>query len=96
VWWQVLGKSLSRGERSLLGAYQQVAVEHMNNNSGVLMPLSAFYTTIQTFLDSSIRSVIIRSEQNERLNDFDIEVLKLLFLVKYVSVFHHCQVMKME
>jgi hypothetical protein len=79
------GKSLSKGERSLLGAYQQVAIEYMNSNTGVIMPFSAFYSTIQTFLDSSIRSVIIHAEQNDRLNDFDVEVLKLLFLVKYVK-----------
>lgn len=79
------GKSLSRGERSLLGAYQQVAKEYMNVESTILIPFSAFYSTIETFLDSSIRSVIINAERNERLDEFDVEVLKLLFLVKYVK-----------
>lgn len=51
----------------------------------VLIPFSAFYKTIETFLDSSIRSVIIHAEQNDNLNEFDVEVLKLLFLVKYVK-----------
>ena len=79
------GKSLSKGERSLLGAYQQVAVEYMDKDSNILIPFSAFYKTIETFLDSSIRSVIINAEKNDRLDEFDIEVLKLLFLVKYVK-----------
>ena len=79
------GKSLSRGERSLLGAYQQVAKEYMNAESTILIPFSAFYSTIETFLDSSIRSVIINAERNEHLDEFDVEVLKLLFLVKYVK-----------
>lgn len=79
------GKSLSKGERSLLGAYQQVAVDYMNKDTNILIPFSAFYRTIETFLDSSIRSVIIHAEENDNLNDFDIEVLKLLFLVKYVK-----------
>lgn len=79
------GKSLSKGERSLLGAYQQVAIEYMDSNSNILVPFSAFYKTIETFLDSSIRSVIIKAEKNENLDPFDIEVLKLLFLVKYVK-----------
>ncbi len=79
------GKSLSRGERSLLGAYQQVAIDYMDMDSNVLVPFSAFYKTIETFLDSSIRSVIINAEKNERLDEFDVEVLKLLFLVKYVN-----------
>ena len=79
------GKSLSKGERSLLGAYQQVAIEYMESDSNILVPFSAFYKTIETFLDSSIRSVIMNAEKNERLDEFDVEVLKLLFLVKYVK-----------
>lgn len=79
------GKSLSKGERSLLGAFQQVAVDHMYKETGVLIPFSAFYSTIQTFLDSSIRSVILHAEQNDKLDTFDVEVLKLLFLIKYVK-----------
>ena len=53
------GKHLSKGERSLLGAFQEVGKEYMNKESGVLVPFSAFYNTIKTFLDSSISSVII-------------------------------------
>ena len=79
------GKSLSKGERSLLGAYQQVAIDYMESDSNILVPFSAFYKTIETFLDSSIRSVIMNAEKNERLDEFDVEVLKLLFLVKYVK-----------
>lgn len=79
------GKSLSKGERSFLGAYQQVAIDYMEKDSKVLVPFSAFYKTIETFLDSSIRSVIMNAEKNERLDEFDVEVLKLLFLVKYVK-----------
>ncbi|KGM93221.1 BREX system P-loop protein BrxC [Clostridium botulinum] len=79
------GKSLSKGERSLLGAYQQVAVDYMEKDTNILIPFSAFYKTIETFLDSSIKSVIIHAENNDKLNEFDVEVLKLLFLVKYVK-----------
>jgi hypothetical protein len=79
------GKSLSKGERSLLGAYQQVAVEYKDKNTNILIPFSAFYKTIETFLDSSIRTVIIHAEKNENLNEYDVEVLKLLFLIKYVK-----------
>ncbi|MDU1180602.1 MAG: BREX system P-loop protein BrxC [Clostridium sp.] len=79
------GKSLSKGERSLLGAYQQVAVDYMESDSNILIPFSAFYKTIETFLDSSIRSVVMNAEKNDRLDKFDVEVLKLLFLVKYVK-----------
>lgn len=79
------GKHLSKGERSLLGAFQEVGKEYMNKESGVLVPFSAFYNTIKTFLDSSISSVIIQASKNNNLNEFDVEVLKLLFLIKYVK-----------
>ncbi|KAA8678777.1 BREX system P-loop protein BrxC [Clostridium sp. HV4-5-A1G] len=79
------GKSLSRGERSLLGAYQQVAVDYMEEDTRMLVPFSSFYKTIEIFLDSSIRSVVIYAEKNEKLDAFDVKVLKLLFLLKYVK-----------
>lgn len=79
------GKHLSKGERSLLGAFQEVGKDYMYKESGVLVPFSAFYNTIKTFLDSSTSSVIIQASKNNNLNEFDVEVLKLLFLVKYVK-----------
>ncbi len=81
------GRSLSQGERSLLEAYQQVAVEYMNKDTNTLIPFSAFYKTIETFLDSSITEVIIGAENNKSLNSYDLKVLKVLFLVKYVKGF---------
>ncbi|MCG4580090.1 BREX system P-loop protein BrxC [Clostridium cochlearium] len=79
------GKHLSEGERSLLSAFQESAVKYMKEDIGVLVPFSAFYETVEAFLDSNIRSVILKAEDNERLIKEDIEVLKLLFLIKYVK-----------
>ncbi|MED4904264.1 BREX system P-loop protein BrxC [Parageobacillus thermoglucosidasius] len=79
------GKHLAEGERSLLSAFQESAIKYANEEVGVLVPFSAFYETIEAFLDASIRSVIIQAKQNSRLTDFDVEVLKLLFLIKYVK-----------
>ncbi len=81
----VAGRSLSKGERSLLGAYKQVAVEYKNKNIGTLVPFSAFYSTIETFLGPSIRTVIDYAENNEKLNSYDVKVFKLLFLIKYTG-----------
>lgn len=79
------GKHLAHGERSLLSAFQESAIAFAGENAGALVPFSTFYTTIEGFLDSSIRTVIIHAEQNSRLQSFDIEVLKVLFLIKYVK-----------
>jgi len=77
------GKSLSEGERSLLSAFQESAIRYAEDEMGVLVPFSAFYETIEAFLDSNIRTVISHAEQNTRLFPQDIELLKLLFLIKY-------------
>ncbi|OLS37724.1 BREX system P-loop protein BrxC [Bacillus sp. MRMR6] len=79
------GKSLSEGERSLLSAFQESAIRFAEREEGSLVPFSAFYETIETFLDSSIRTVIIHAKKNSRLKEHDVEILKLLFLIKYVK-----------
>ncbi|WP_352404960.1 BREX system P-loop protein BrxC, partial [Sporanaerobacter acetigenes] len=79
------GKHLSEGERSLLSAFQESAVMYADEKIGTLIPFSAFYDTIEAFLDSNIRTVIIHAEDNANLNKEDIEVLKVLFMIKYVK-----------
>lgn len=79
------GKHLAEGERSLLSAFQESAIRFADEEEGVLVPFSAFYETIETFLDSSIRTVIIQAGKNEKLEPYDVDVLKLLFLIKYVK-----------
>ncbi len=78
------GKHLSEGERSLLSAFQEAAVKYMDKEIGALIPFSAFYDTIETFLDHDIRTVFIHAEDNAKLTEMDIEVLKVLFLIKWV------------
>ncbi|HZX21370.1 MAG TPA: BREX system P-loop protein BrxC, partial [Clostridia bacterium] len=79
------GKHLSEGERSLLSAFQEAAVKYMDKEVGTLVPFSAFYETIETFLDHNIKTVIMHAEDNDRLMNIDIEVLKTLFLIKWVK-----------
>ncbi|EYE87602.1 hypothetical protein Q428_12415 [Fervidicella metallireducens AeB] len=79
------GKHLSEGERSLLSAFQESAIMYAEKEIGTLIPFSAFYETIEAFLDSNIRTVIIHAEDNDRLTKEDVEVLKVLFMIKYVK-----------
>ena len=79
------GKHLSEGERSLLSGFQEAAIRHNNSEIGSLIPFSAFYNTVEKFLDHNIKIVILQGQDNSRLTEFDIEVLKLLFLIKYVK-----------
>lgn len=79
------GKHLAEGERSMLSSFQESAIKYMKSEEGTLIPFSAFYDTIEAFLDSNIRTVIIHSQDNENLSDFDVQLLKILFMVKYVK-----------
>jgi hypothetical protein len=79
------GKHLSEGERSMISSFQESAIQSADSELGVLIPFSAFYDTIERFLDSTIRAVIIRAQDNANLNDFDVEILKVLFMIKYVD-----------
>lgn len=79
------GKHLAEGERSMLSSFQESAMKYENELDGALIPFSTFYDTIEAFLDSNIRTVIIHAQDNKRLNDFDVELLKVMFLIKYVK-----------
>lgn len=79
------GKHLSEGERSLLGAFKETAMKFIDKELGVLVPIPAFYDTIEQFLEHNIRIVINGAINNDRLNDYDVEILKLLFMIKYIK-----------
>jgi len=80
------GKHLSRGERSLLEAFQKAALRLNDTDMGVLVPFHQFYYAIESFLDTSVKKTIDQACQLESLKDFDTEILKTLFLIRYVDV----------
>ncbi|AXF55597.1 BREX system P-loop protein BrxC [Salicibibacter kimchii] len=84
------GKHLAEGERSLLSAFKEAAIQYEYEDLNTLVPFSAFYATIDSFLENTVRSVIIQAEQdakreNHPIQEQDVEVLKLLFLIRYVK-----------
>ncbi len=81
------GKHLSEGERSMLNAFHTAAMDYADKNLNELVPFNAFYRTVETFLDSSITRIFAKARQLSELEEFDIEVLKILFMIKYIKVF---------
>ena len=85
------GKHLSEGERSMLAMFKESAMDYMNCEEGVIIPFHAFYDVLENFLDHSHRGVIIRAYDNDAINPehkddvFAINVLKVLFMIKYVD-----------
>ena len=83
------GKHLSGGERSMLSGFQEAAQKLQGKDEYVLAPFSLFYNTVHSFLDSSIRRVIERcqraADEGAGIEQYDVEILKLLYLVRYVD-----------
>lgn len=81
------GKHLSEGERSMLSAFKEAGLQYKNAEEGTLIPFYAFYDTIKEFLNPSISRVIEGAYENPALkdDDFNIDLLKVLFMIKYVK-----------
>ena len=85
------GKHLSEGERSMLALFKESAERVMNDEPGRLVPFHLFYDPLEKFLDHSHSGVIIKALNNDILNPehaescFDVNVLKTLFMIKYVK-----------
>ncbi len=79
------GKHLASGERSLLDAFQISAKAVADKEVGALVPFHTFYLAIEGFLDSVISQVVTQAADNPQLQPFDVDLLKTLFMVKYVK-----------
>ena len=80
------GKHSSVGERSMIGVFQQVAVQICNHQLGQLATFDLMFEGIRKALKSSVTSAITGAER-QLDNQFAIRLLKALFLVKYVKEF---------
>jgi hypothetical protein len=79
------GAHLAKGERSMLDAFQTAAIDVSDDDIGVLTPLYRFYPAIESFLEGIVRSAIQSVDTNPSLKPFDAQVLKTLFLIRYVD-----------
>ncbi len=79
------GKHMADGERSMLALFQESAIEIKDAEEGQLVPFNIFYNAIEQFIDHTHSQVINKARTNNFLLDFDVEVLKILFMVKYVK-----------
>lgn len=83
------GKHLSGGERSMLSGFQEAAQAIEDKDENALAPFYLFYNTVNTFLESTIRRVIDRcqtaADNHDGIEQYDVNVLKLLYLIRYVE-----------
>ena len=78
------GKYSSVGERSMLGVFQQVAIQIGDHEIGQLATFDLMFEGIRTALKSNIQRAIIQAEKHLD-SPFAIRLLKALFLVKYMT-----------
>lgn len=85
------GKSLSDGARTMLANYKDAAVVMQNKDENALVPFYLFYDSVHTFLEDSIRRVVARcqraADENNGIEQQDVNVLKLLYLIRYIDDF---------
>ncbi len=79
------GLHLSRGERSILDAFQLAGIAVKDQEVEVLVPLYAFYPSIESFLDTAVKRTIDQAHDNPSLEPFDVRLLQVLFLIRYVD-----------
>ncbi|MCM1236124.1 MAG: BREX system P-loop protein BrxC, partial [Ruminococcus flavefaciens] len=79
------GKHLSDQSRSMLALFQESAIRLMNQEEGVLVPFCYFYDPLHKFIDHQHSTVITQAADNSQLEEFDVELLKVLFMIKYVK-----------
>lgn len=85
------GKHLSEGERSMIALFKESAMAIKDKEKNTLVPFNIFYDALHQFLDHSHKGVIMRAQDNSIINPdnehdcFNVNVLKTLFMIKYVK-----------
>ena len=85
------GKHLADGERSMLALFKESAMQIMNKEPGALVPFYMFYDALEEFVEHSHKGVISKALENDYINPdheencFSVNVLKALFMIKYVK-----------
>lgn len=83
------GQHTSRGERSLLKAFQEAAQLNAEENIDNMVTMAEFYPSIRDYLESSIASTINRAQDRARndegLEKYDVKVLQVLYLIKGID-----------
>lgn len=85
----VKAKHMSTGERSMLSAFQESAQAIQHDQTGALVPFWRFFDTISKDLEHGINQVVdraIRAAKDAKgLEPYDVQVLKLLYLIRYIG-----------
>lgn len=79
------GQHMSRGERSLLSSFQEAGIRIKEKEVGSLVPFNYFFESIEQFLEDIAKRPFFIAKNERGINEFELEVLKLLFLLKGIK-----------
>ncbi|BAK81488.1 BREX system P-loop protein BrxC [Candidatus Arthromitus sp. SFB-rat-Yit] len=80
----VISRDISKGERSLINCFQKVLINFKDNDINCVVPFYMFYDAISDFIDYNHQYIFLILKDYTMLDEFDINILKVLFLIKYV------------
>ena len=80
------GAHLAYGERSMLDAFQMAAQAIASEEVGALVPMHRFYSAVEGFLDTAVKRTIDQAGENATLDGFDVQILRTLFMIRYVDL----------
>ncbi len=80
------GAHLAYGERSMLDAFQMAANSISGQAVGALIPMYSFYSAVEGFLDTAVKRTIDQAKDNATLDDFDGQMLRTLFMIRYLDL----------
>lgn len=81
----VISDEISSGERSIINFFQIILKSFKDYDLGKVVPFYMFYDPISDLIDYNHKYVFMILKNYVSLNSFDINVLKILFLIKYVK-----------
>lgn len=80
------GAALSNASRSMLDSFQVAALQLKDAQVGALVPMHYFYRSVESFLEPAVKQAIDNAATNSLYTEFDISLLKTLFMIRYVDL----------
>ena len=80
------GAALSNASRSMLDSFQVAALQLKDAELGALVPIHYFYKSVESFLEPAVKQTIDNAVSQSTFTKFDTNLLKTLFLIRYVDV----------
>lgn len=80
------GAALSNASRSMLDSFQVAALQLKDAQVGALVPMHYFYRSVESFLEPAVKQAIDNAATDSLFSEFDISLLKTLFMIRYVDL----------